>query len=78
MLPREAFLSDGERISYKDASDRISKEIIAAYPPGVPLVSFGEVISDEIIKKIDEFTNKGIEVIGLLEGKIEVVKWVLL
>ncbi len=51
MLPREAFLCDGERISYKDASDRISKEIIAAYPPGVPLVSFGEVISEDIIKK---------------------------
>ena len=37
-------------------------------------MSFGEVISEDIIKKIDEFTNKGIEVIGLLEDEIEVVK----
>lgn len=78
MLPREAFLMDGERISYKKASGRISKEIIAAYPPGVPLVSFGELISDEIINKIDKFINVGIEVIGLLGEEIEVVKWVLL
>ena len=69
---------DGERISYKKASGRISKEIIAAYPPGVPLVSFGELISDEIINKIDKFINVGIEVIGLLGEEIEVVKWVLL
>ncbi|MDU5184846.1 MAG: aminotransferase class I/II-fold pyridoxal phosphate-dependent enzyme [Peptoniphilus harei] len=74
LLPREAFLSEGERISYKDARGRISKEIIGAYPPGVPLVSFGEVISEEIINKIDEFLAEGIEVIGLLEDEIEVVK----
>ena len=73
-MPREAFLSEGERISYKDARGRISKEIIGAYPPGVPLVSFGEVISEEIINKIDEFLAEGIEVIGLLEDEIEVVK----
>ena len=74
LLPREAFLSHGERISYKDSKGRISKEIIGAYPPGVPLVSFGEVISEEIINKIDEFLAEGIEVIGLLEDEIEVVK----
>lgn len=74
LLPREAFLSPGERISYKDAKGRISKEIIGAYPPGVPLVSFGEVISEEIINKIDKFLEEGIEVIGLLEDEIEVVK----
>ena len=74
LLPREAFLSNGERISYRDAKGRISKEIIGAYPPGVPLVSFGEVISEEIINKIDKFLEEGIEVIGLLEDEIEVVK----
>lgn len=74
LLPREVFLSHGEKISYKDAKGRISKEIIGAYPPGVPLVSFGEVISEEIINKIDEFLAEGIEVIGLLEDEIEVVK----
>lgn len=74
LLPREAFLSHGERISYKDAKGKISKEIIGAYPPGVPLVSFGEVISEEIINKIDEFLEEGIEVIGLLGDEIEVVK----
>lgn len=74
LLPKEAFLSEGERISYKDAKGRISKGIIGAYPPGVPLVAFGEVITEEIIETIDKFLDEGIEVIGLLGDMIEVVK----
>lgn len=75
MMPREAFLARGEYLSYKEAKGRISKEIIAAYPPGVPLVSFGEVIDQKIIESIDRYLNEGIEIIGLHEDKIEVVKW---
>ena len=74
LLPKEAFLSEGERISYKDAKGRISRKIIGAYPPGVPLVTFGEVITEEIIETIDKFLEEGIEVIGLLGDMIEVVK----
>ena len=74
LLPKEAFLSEGERISYKDAKGRISKEIIGTYPPGVPVVAFGEVITEEIIETIDKFLDEGIEVIGLLGDMIEVVK----
>jgi len=38
------------------------------------LVSFGEVINKDIIESIDKFLSEGIEVIGLLDKKIEVVK----
>ncbi len=76
LSPREAFLSQGEYISYREASGRIAKEIIAAYPPGVPLVSYGEMIDDKMIESIDSFLSEGIEVIGLHEDKIEVVRWV--
>lgn len=74
MTPREANLCQGEYISYREASGRISKEIIGAYPPGVPLVTFGEIIDDKMIENIDRFLSEGIEVIGLQEDKIEVVK----
>ena len=74
MTPREANLCQGEYISYKDGYGRISKEIIGAYPPGVPLVTFGEIIDHKMIENIDRFLSEGIEVIGLCEDKIEVVK----
>ena len=76
MFPKEAFLSEGEYVDYRNACGRVAKTIIAAYPPGVPLVSFGEVINKDIIESIDKFLSEGIEVIGLLDKKIEVVKWV--
>lgn len=76
MFPKEAFLSEGEYVDYRDACGRVAKTIIAAYPPGVPLASFGEVINKDIIESIDKFLSEGIEVIGLLDKKIEVVKWV--
>ena len=71
LSPREANLSQGEYISYKDSYGRISKEIIAAYPPGVPL---GEIIDNNAIESIERFLREGIEVIGLHKDKIEVVK----
>lgn len=74
MFPKEAFLSEGEYVDYRNACGRVAKTIIAAYPPGVPLVSFGEVINKDIIESIDKFLSEGIEVIGLLDKKIEVVK----
>ena len=74
MTPRETNLCQGEYISYRDGYGRISKEIIGAYPPGVPLVTFGEVIDHKMIGNIDRFLSEGIEVIGLCEDKIEVVK----
>lgn len=78
LSPSDAFYSDGELINYKDSDGKISKGIIAAYPPGIPLISFGERINKDIIYNIDKLLEAGIEVIGLYEGKVEVVKWVSL
>ena len=37
-------------------------------------MTFGEVIDHKMIGNIDRFLSEGIEVIGLCEDKIEVVK----
>lgn len=78
MRPREAFESETEIIDFRKSNGRISKNIVAAYPPGVPLISFGEVFSDEIIENIIEFKNVGIEIVGMENDTVEVVKWVFL
>ncbi len=41
---------------------RISGDFIYAYPPGVPLITAGEVISDGVIKLISEYRNSGVSV----------------
>ena len=47
-------------MTLKDAVNKISKEIIAPYPPGVPIVYPGEIILDkhiEYLTKICYNTN---------------------
>ncbi|MGC8972096.1 MAG: aminotransferase class I/II-fold pyridoxal phosphate-dependent enzyme [bacterium] len=47
-LPRTAFLSSKERIDLKYSVGRISGEIITQYPPGIPLLIPGALITQEI------------------------------
>jgi arginine/lysine/ornithine decarboxylase len=49
MSPRDAFYSETERIKLKESIGRISCESIMAYPPGIPIVTPGEVITSEVI-----------------------------
>jgi arginine/lysine/ornithine decarboxylase len=49
MSPRDAFYSDTEKISLKNSVGRISAESVMAYPPGIPIVTPGEVITKEVV-----------------------------
>lgn len=49
MDPRAAFFSAHETVSARDAVDRISAELVAPYPPGVPVLAPGEVVSTEAL-----------------------------
>ena len=51
-----------EFLDYNKLEGRISKEYIWVYPPGIPLITPGEEISKEIIDKIKEFLQAGIEI----------------
>lgn len=46
--PRTAFLSSKEKIDVEHSVGRISGEIITQYPPGIPLLIPGSVITQEI------------------------------
>jgi len=50
MLPRDAFLSPAELIPAEDAVGRVSAIALAAYPPGIPNVLPGEVITHELVE----------------------------
>lgn len=50
MLPCEAAEVDFEPVMLEDSVGRVSAESVWAYPPGIPLVVPGEVISNELIQ----------------------------
>lgn len=49
MLPRDAFFGATEQVPAERAVGRIAAETISPYPPGVPVVAPGEVITAEIV-----------------------------
>lgn len=60
--PREAFFASHEQVNSSDAIGRISAEIIAPYPPGVPVLAPGERITSEILDGLREARAQGIRI----------------
>ena len=46
--PKEAYFSPFELVNAKDAIGRIAQECIAPCPPGVPVLSPGALVPEEI------------------------------
>ncbi|MFF4401052.1 aminotransferase class I/II-fold pyridoxal phosphate-dependent enzyme [Streptomyces sp. NPDC001480] len=57
MLPREAFFAEVDHVPAERAAGRISAEMISPYPPGVPAVAPGEVITDAVL----DYLRSGVE-----------------
>lgn len=51
-----------EKIMFKNAQGRVSLEYIWAYPPGIPLIVPGEVISDKLINQINILIENNIQI----------------
>lgn len=55
-----------DRISYiNDQKGKVSASMIFAYPPGIPIVAEGEVITEDAISKISECIKKGLDIKGI-------------
>ena len=65
MSIREAFYSDKEVVPLDEAANRISGALVIPYPPGIPLVTPGEVITQELVDYIKLLVKKGMDVIGM-------------
>jgi lysine decarboxylase len=59
MAPREAFFADNETVSADAAIGRVSAELVAPYPPGVPVLAPGEMITTEAVTALREIAADG-------------------
>ncbi len=56
------FAEKSELINIEDARNKISKEYVWVYPPGIPLITPGEIFDQTIIDKLLQFEASNIEV----------------
>ena len=52
LKPRDTFYKNKESVILEDSINRICGESIMAYPPGIPIIAPGEVVTKEIIEYI--------------------------
>lgn len=74
LSPRDAFYAETESVPLSEAEGRIIAEFIMVYPPGIPILLPGEVISKENIEYITEQVAIGLPVQGPEDKTIRQVK----
>ena len=62
--PQVAFYGEKESLPMKEAVGRICTEFVMCYPPGIPILAPGEMITDEIIDYILYAQEKGCSMQG--------------
>lgn len=67
MTPREAFFSETQYIHLEDAIEGTSAEVVTVYPPGVPVLIPGEVVTREAVTYLKKMLALGATVDGLDE-----------
>jgi lysine decarboxylase len=77
MAPREAFLAMQEVVPFREAVGRIAAESLAAYPPGIPNVLPGEVLTEPTLDYIQRTLEQGGSLRGASDRKLETIRVVV-
>jgi lysine decarboxylase len=62
MPPRDAFFAAAESAPLERAVGRISAELVAPYPPGIPVLAPGERITDSALQALDHARRAGVRI----------------
>ncbi len=64
MSPQQAFYAEKESLPLDATRGRVSSEFVMCYPPGIPVLAPGEVITDKVIEYINYAKDKGCSMTG--------------
>jgi arginine decarboxylase len=67
--PREAMREATEDVALHDAVGRTSAEMVIPYPPGIPLLVPGEVVTNEVVEAIEQLVAAGARLVGVAAPK---------
>ena len=72
--PREAFYADKKSVPLSESLGKISGEFLLAYPPGIPLLCPGEIITSHIIDYVNDLKKANLYVQGTEDPTVENIK----
>lgn len=74
VLPRDAFFGPAEQVPAERAVGRVAAETISPYPPGVPVVAPGEVITAEVVDYLRSGIAHGFLVSDSADSSLETLR----
>ena len=74
LSPRDIFFAESESCELEKAVGKICAEEITFYPPGIPILNPGEVITAEILNYICEMKKIGGRIIGAADSELSTIK----
>lgn len=73
MSPAEAYFGDKKLVDLKDSIGRVAATPIIPYPPGVPLLATGELITKEVYDYLQFLLDNNINIVNLYADKTKLV-----
>ncbi|MFN6568731.1 aminotransferase class I/II-fold pyridoxal phosphate-dependent enzyme [Dendronalium sp. ChiSLP03b] len=74
LSPREAFFAVSETLALEYTSDRICAEIVCPYPPGIPVLMPGEVITKAALEYLRQIQAMGGFIGGYADTSLKTLK----
>lgn len=74
LSPRQAVFRPSRSVPLKDAHDQVCAEQVIPYPPGIPLLMPGEVISAEMIDYVQYLLRQRIKIVGPEDLQMKTVR----
>ena len=74
LTPRAAFFAATETVSIAQASNRISAELVCPYPPGIPVLMPGEVITEVAIAHLQTILAIGGTISGCADPSLKTLR----
>ncbi|MGE0777113.1 aminotransferase class I/II-fold pyridoxal phosphate-dependent enzyme [Mycolicibacterium sp.] len=60
--PRAAFFARHDTVALRDAVGRVSAELVAPYPPGIPILAPGEEVTDAVLDALSNARAAGVRI----------------
>jgi len=73
-LPWETLNMKKVECSIKDSINKVCGQAIVPYPPGVPLIMPGEIITKDIIDTIGYYIDNNVTLLGVKENNLIIIK----
>lgn len=73
ILPRQALFAAKRMVKIEEARGLVSAEAFCPYPPGIPLIYPGELITEEIIDYINYYKNIGAHWQGCVDPELKTI-----